>query len=116
MVYGGATAEFTGAAGADEFEFVDILGSASGFWGTITDFSHADGDRIHVFGSSSLQFIGDDSFGVGFDGEVRVEQILGDAVALVEIDRDGDRIVDAFIEVTRTDPFALLSEDDFWVI
>ena len=88
LVYGNATVDMTGGAGADEFEFVNGGISASGLWGTITDFSHADGDRINIL--NALQFIGDENFGVWRWGEVRVEQILGDAVALVG-DRPGRR-------------------------
>jgi Ca2+-binding RTX toxin-like protein len=90
---GFAADELTGGAGADRFWFRYATDSNAAGRDTITDFSHAEHDRIDlskIFGGK-LDFLGGKNFG-GHEGEVRVTSENGDT--LVEADITGDKIAD----------------------
>lgn len=102
----------TGGAGADSFVFpapgdtTDSLTTCD----RITDFSHADHDKIDlsglagsVTGGAPLKFIGGNGFH-GTAGEVRFEQVDQTGTANdhteVLIDLNGDKLADAMIDLT----------------
>ncbi len=99
---GGGRDLLTGGAGADRFIFEKgDLGETRRDADTITDFSHAQKDRIDLTGidlgrSRRFEFIGDDAFG-GHRGELRFTTSGGDTY--VYADYDGDRVADAFIKL-----------------
>lgn len=94
----------TGGAGADRFVF-----AADGSADRVTDFSHADGDRIDLSGlGADLSFIGKGAFS-GQAGEVRYQVVKG-GYTNIHIDLDGDRIGDIRIILEGSHSLAL---DDF---
>lgn len=90
---GGGTDTLTGGAGADRFQFKLATESTTDAPDTITDFSHAEGDKIDLHSRyfGALHFIGSDAFG-GDAGEIHA--IDQGSRTLVEIDVDGDKTAD----------------------
>ncbi|MFO1330649.1 MAG: cadherin-like domain-containing protein, partial [Rubrivivax sp.] len=108
VLTGGAGADtLTGGAGADRFVFA-VLGdvSTANARDTITDFSHADGDIIHLLGidadsktggDQAFSFIGTGAFG-NRAGELRY--VLSAGGATLQADLNGDGKADFSIELT----------------
>lgn len=94
----------TGGADADRFIFDDgHLGSSVDATDTITDFSHAEGDRISLRsldadsttgGDQDFVFLGQDGF-TGTAGELRFDFEGGNTV--VQMDTDGDGMADLYL-------------------
>lgn len=95
---GGGADVLTGGAGADRFDYDRIQESTVRSSGRdrITDFSHAQHDRIdlsgidadtHTRGNQKFEFLGDDAFSRS-EGELRVVQ--GRSITVVQGDVDGD--------------------------
>ncbi len=103
----------TGGRGSDLFVFRDGETTDSrGHSDVITDFSHAQGDRISLRaidaiegpGNDRFTFIGDDAFS-GEAGELRFNHFRGDT--FVSGDLNGDAQADFYIRLTGTlDPVA----------
>jgi Ca2+-binding RTX toxin-like protein len=96
----------TGKAGADRFAYGAAGDSAGATADRITDFSHAQGDRIDlsiidadtaVAGDQAFGFIGTAAFS-GAAGQLRAETSGGDTI--VEADVDGDGTADLRIALT----------------
>lgn len=118
VLRGGAGRDrMSGGAGADRFVFADRdFGAAADKADRITDFSHAQGDRIDLAavdadlltgGNQAFRFIGNESFG-GHAGELRWEST--EAGTLVSGDSDGDGQADLWILLTNK---AIPVESDF---
>jgi Ca2+-binding RTX toxin-like protein len=115
---GGAQSDtLTGGADLDFFGFGngDVPGTRASA-DRITDFSQAEGDRIHLrqldanlglADDQNFQFIGESQFS-GKTGELRFDQVGGDTY--VQGDVDGDRAADFFI---RVDGIHSLAATDF---
>ncbi|HYD71044.1 calcium-binding protein [Azospirillum sp.] len=109
---GGGKDQLTGGGDADRFDFDTIQEAGKGADGdTVTDFSHAQGDRIDLSGidakagagNDSFSFIGTDAFGAAA-GQLRW---TGNAV---EGDVNGDGTADFTIHVTGV---SAMAADDF---
>lgn len=110
ILLGGAGRDkLTGASGADKFVFAggDFGGATKASADVITDFKHAQGDRIDlsavdanslVAGDQAFTFIGKATFG-GHAGELRYSVVGGSAVVLG--DTNGDAHADFAILLTK---------------
>ncbi|HEV2746324.1 MAG TPA: M10 family metallopeptidase C-terminal domain-containing protein [Allosphingosinicella sp.] len=109
----------TGGGGLDAFVFDDGDSSAiSGLADIITDFSSADGDKVHLrqvdadsvaAGDQNFSFIGTAAFSAGgVGGELRYKIVQGNTY--VEADLDGNGAVDLMI---RLDGVHALTAADF---
>ncbi|OWJ66202.1 calcium-binding protein [Inquilinus limosus] len=113
---GGGKDTLTGGAGADRFVYGSILQSPVGAGADrITDFSHAQGDRIDlsaidantgVAGDQGFSFIGTALF-TGSAGQLRYATSGG--VTTIAGDVDGDKVSDFHIQLTGT--IALVAAD-----
>ena len=110
--YGGDT--LTGGAGADTFVFrqhYDIGGA--GARDKITDFSHAEGDKISLEGAAryiggAFTFIGDAAFSGNGDNELRAVERNGRYVVTGDINDDGRADFSFFV---KTDDGPLVASD-----
>jgi Ca2+-binding RTX toxin-like protein len=95
LIGGTGKDQLTGGMGADTFIFQTAADSAAGArHDLITDFSHAEGDKIDLHGLGSLHFTGNggaDGF-TGAAGEIHIFQQAGQT--LVQVDLNGDRVAD----------------------
>lgn len=115
---GGGSDVLTGGAGADDFQFVqnDASGASWRSADRITDFSHADGDKIDLkamdanpgkAGDQAFSFIGSHAFD-GHAGELHFVSSGGNTY--IEGDLDGDKLTDFVI---RLDGHIALVASDF---
>jgi Ca2+-binding RTX toxin-like protein len=106
---GGGADTLTGGTGADAFQFTLTFDSAPDAPDTITDFSHAEHDKIDLkkLSFDKLDFIGDGEFD-GKAGELRATQ--QGSQTLVEVDTDGDKAANFALLL---DNHPKLSESDF---
>jgi beta-glucanase (GH16 family) len=97
LIGGSGSDRMSGGTGADTFILRWAFQSARGEGDIITDFSHAQGDRIaldaidantNLAGDQALTFIGTDSFS-GVAGELRYVLFNGGASVMADIDGDG---------------------------
>ncbi|MFE0754884.1 calcium-binding protein [Inquilinus sp. NPDC058860] len=97
----------TGGGGADHFVFGAAGESTVTARDTITDFSHAQGDRINLAlidanttaaGNQAFKFIGVQAFH-GVAGELRATVVNG--VTYVDGDVNGDKVIDLHIALTN---------------
>ena len=106
----------TGGAGADMFLFAsdELRGVAERDW--ITDFSHAQGDRIAIHGidanstttaNDKFTFIGENAF-TGHAGELRFE--IADGHTFIYGDTNGDKLADIYLGLSNA---VSLSSSDF---
>ncbi len=104
----------TGGAGADFFIYYFARESHADRTDSITDFSHAEGDKIYlspidadetVRGSQKFVFIDQSAFtgAGGHDGEVR-QQVNGDGTVTLQADVNHDGIADFAVLITTTEP------------
>jgi Ca2+-binding RTX toxin-like protein len=103
----------TGGTGADIFVFGTGDSSATRSQAdAVSDFSKADGDKIHLRGIDAVEataadeafaFIGTGAF-TGTAGQLRFETVAG--ATLVQGDTDGDKIADFFIRLDGAVPLA----------
>jgi Ca2+-binding RTX toxin-like protein len=106
---GGGSDTLTGGDGADRFRFKLATESTTSAPDTITDFSHAEHDKIdlHARYFGALHFIGNDAFR-GHAGEIHA--INQGSETLVEIDVDGNKTADFALLL---DGAPTLVKDDF---
>ena len=104
-----------GGHGADRFVYNFVSDSVAGSMDRITDFSHADGDRIDVSLIDAIDGGGDDDF--TFIGSTAFHNIAGELRAgtsggntLVQGDTNGDGIADFTLQL---DGLVTLTSDDF---
>ncbi len=106
----------TGGAGADRFQFTAVGDSVVGAGADrITDFSHAQGDRIDLAGvDANATTAGDQAFSfigtglyTGVAGQLRFA--VGNGVTTVAGDVNGDKVSDFHIQLTGT--IALVAVD-----
>ncbi|WP_052120914.1 calcium-binding protein [Inquilinus limosus] len=97
----------TGGAGADHFVFGATSESVGSGRDVITDFSHAQGDRINLAlidanttaaGDQAFKFIGAQAFH-GVAGELRA--FVSGGIAYVDGDVNGDKVIDLHIALTN---------------
>lgn len=98
LIAGGSLDVVTGGNGADRFIFeVDHSGAGRNTADRITDFSQAEGDRIHLGSidhvpgtpeNERLTFLGDARF-TGTAGELRFNQLNGNTFVSADLDGDG---------------------------
>ena len=106
----------TGGAGADRFVYIGTVHSPVGAGADrITDFSHAQGDRVDLFaidantvaaGNQAFSFIGSALY-TGIAGQLRYS-VVGSSTTIAG-DVDGDKISDFHIILTRA--IALVAAD-----
>lgn len=106
---GFGTDQLTGSFGADRFvfrELHDIIGGGE----VVTDFNHADGDKIDLTlfdasvkteGQQSLIFVGEAAFGATGVAEVRVDATSA-GINTLQFDVNGDGELDAVLTVTTS--------------
>jgi Ca2+-binding RTX toxin-like protein len=117
---GGAGADqLTGGLGADRFVLLDASDSVGTTRDKITDFHHAEGDRIELSaidanpaagGNNGFTFIGTAAFDGG-KGELNV--VYGTGVAIVSGDIDGNKVADFSIIVAGVDATNPFVSTDF---
>jgi Ca2+-binding RTX toxin-like protein len=114
LIGGSGVDRITGGTGLDVFAFdKGDSGATRVLADIITDFSHEEGDRIHLAlidantataGDQSFQFIGESDF-TGNSAELRSEIFQGNTY--LSGDLDGDRAADFFIRIDGTGPVVL---------
>ncbi len=110
---GSTYASMTGGGGADEFEF-NLSGplSTGATRGLVADFNGAEGDVIDLnVAGGSLSYV-EGAFSGSGAGEVRIVNGLFRREATIEIDQNGDGVVDWRIEVNNVNIFDPLEQSD----
>jgi len=108
---------FTGKGGNDRFQFdlsaIGESGIGAGNRDVITDFKADAEDTLEFTGVASFSFVGDET--QAFAGGGAASGRFNDALKVLEIDSDGDKIADLEIELQGVDG-ADLDDTDFSVI
>ena len=118
LISGRGSDRLTGGLGADQFVFANVFDSGTGAgFDIITDFNHAEGDRIdlsgidanrHAAGDASFTFLGTAAF-TGAGAELRVVAVTDGWRVLADL--DGDRTADFILTLSGSNLPAPVAED-----